>query len=90
MNKNLIIHTTEMQNKEIIKVLLLEYENYCDGWEGTCNSESNTMLSFRYYYYDIPHYKLLKMCSILFKNKDLVSTKIKIQPLNSGRDYHFD
>ena len=86
-NKNLIINTTDVTNNEIIKVLLTTYETYYDGYEGTGNSLTNEILSYRHYYYDIPHDKILEMCSILHKNRDLIKVEIRITKLFN---YNFD
>ena len=63
------------------------FKKYYDGWEATMNYSSE-ILSYRYYYYHIPHDDLSQMIKFLYTRGKNHKYVIKIGSQNEG-NYNF-
>ena len=91
---NIIIHTTQLGQKEMIKQILNDFKRYYDGWEPTAeeNEETHeiTVISCRYYYYGVSHSQVKEMVRILHESRNQVKTQVKIFKKGQGGNYRFD
>ena len=88
---NIVVHTTDIENRETIKVLLDKYKNFYDGWEMSLYANNNGIKSYRYYYYNLPKKDIANIVQTLHKNRNLIKTRVAIMPSREGRgNYNFD
>ena len=72
-----IVETTDINQRESIKQILVNYRQYHDGWEATIDRTGH-MESYREYYYDVPSNEVFRIVSILHRSRNQIITTNKI------------
>ena len=88
---NIVVHTTELDNKHQIKQILSHYNNYYDGHEQTMVKNQLTgeieQISHREYYYGVSREDALAIVRLLNQSRNRVITQVRIVPEDIGNVY---